>query len=539
MNRGKLSSASSLCLALALAACGAPSSPDAGDARPADTGIRDGAADAAPIDSAPPTDTGVASDSGVETDSSADPDTGIAGDSSTDPDTGVAMDSGVDMDSGVSTDSGVDMDSGVAMDTGIQDTGLSPDVRDSGVVADGGCAPGTADCDRNPLNGCETRLDSLTNCGSCGTACVGRPNTTAACTTGACAYTCRAGFGDCDRNAANGCESTLDTPLNCGRCGNVCGGASPLCDATRGSCVASCPAGTQRCGGSCVNLQSDVNNCGMCARACSFANAGATCNAGMCQITTCNPGFSNCNGISADGCEANTNTSTANCGSCGRACGGGANAMAQCSAGMCALACNAGFANCDMNNGNGCEANLNSLANCGACGAACSRPNATATCNMGTCSLGMCSAGFGNCDADPVNGCETPLTTPSNCAMCGRRCALANATAACSMAGNCTVAMCTAGFGNCDGNQGNGCETDVRSSLAHCGMCNRACVIANGTPACSSGTCSVGSCNRGFGDCDRNAANGCETSLLTNNANCGACGTMCPRGLTCVVGTCR
>jgi hypothetical protein len=39
----------------------------------------------------------------------------------------------------------------------------------------------------------------------------------------ACTFTCDPGFGDCDRMAANGCETPLDSNLHCGACGNACG----------------------------------------------------------------------------------------------------------------------------------------------------------------------------------------------------------------------------------------------------------------------------------------------------------------------------
>jgi hypothetical protein len=129
-------------------------------------------------------------------------------------------------------------------------------------------------------------------------------------------------------------------------------------------------------------------------------------------------------------------------------------------------ACNAGFGDCDGNPANGCETSLaRSVAHCGRCGNACPSINGTATCAMGACAL-ACNAGFGNCDGNPANGCETNLaTTASSCGMCGRACALPNATAGCA-SGQCTVASCAAGFGNCDNNAANGCETNLNTTVA-------------------------------------------------------------------------
>lgn len=44
------------------------------------------------------------------------------------------------------------------------------------------------------------------------------PNMIASCASG-CTYTCRAGFGDCDGNSANGCETDLSSARD--NCGNV------------------------------------------------------------------------------------------------------------------------------------------------------------------------------------------------------------------------------------------------------------------------------------------------------------------------------
>ncbi len=54
----------------------------------------------------------------------------------------------------------------------------------------------------------------------------------ARCADAGCAFTCEPGFGDCDGDAANGCEADLSRPEHCGACGTACSGSSPLCTVT-------------------------------------------------------------------------------------------------------------------------------------------------------------------------------------------------------------------------------------------------------------------------------------------------------------------
>jgi hypothetical protein len=75
----------------------------------------------------------------------------------------------------------------------------------------------------------------------------------------------------------------------------------------------------------------------------------------------------------------------------------------------------------------GCAADLSAdLANCGACGHRCPAPppGATMACSRGACRIStvICTAGIANCDGLDDNGCETDLTTGANCGACGRRC---------------------------------------------------------------------------------------------------------------------
>ncbi len=90
---------------------------------------------------------------------------------------------------------------------------------------------------------------------------------------------------------------------------------------------------------------------------------------------------------------------------------------------------------------------------------------------------------------------------------------------------------CPSGFGDCDGNSTNGCETPV-DTVTQCGSCTTACDGTNGTVSCQSGACVVESCTAGFGDCDGDPNTGCETSLVSNDTNCGECGRDCTAAST-------
>jgi hypothetical protein len=90
--------------------------------------------------------------------------------------------------------------------------------------------------------------------------------------------------------------------------------------------------------------------------------------------------------------------------------------------------------------------------------------------------------------------------------------------------------VCTAGFGDCDGDTTNGCET-VLSVRENCGGCGNVC--QNG--ACTAGACA---CTVGFADCNAKPQDGCEASLLGDPHHCGTCGTDCSGG-ACKAGRCQ
>jgi hypothetical protein len=503
------------------------------------------------------------------------------------------------------------------------------------------CDMGFADCDGNPSNGCEVDTRSnAAHCGACGTTCPSAPNALPTCAMGTCRLACLPGFADCDGVATNGCEAALSGTTHCGACSNACSGATPLCvEGMRGTyaCSSGCAMGQSRCGASCVDTANAPDHCGACGNVCARRpNARPTCAMGTCGIA-CEADFGDCDGSAANGCEVVTSSDVRHCGRCGNACPSGPRATATCEGGRCGIRCEPGFADCDGNPANGCEVDLTTAtAHCGRCGNACpAGPGATAVCSAGRCAI-RCESGRGDCDGNPANGCEVDLTTAtthcgrcgnictaganalptcsagvcgtscvpgfadcdgltatgceaslsgtSNCGRCGNVCgpsmplctsmggtsscvsgcamgevrcggscvntassvehcgscgnacpAVVNATRGCS-AGACTF-TCATGFGDCDGSAVTGCETDLRSTIAHCGACGARCSApANATPTCTAGTCGF-TCNAGFADCDRNPANGCETDLRTSSAHCGACGNACTTG-RCEEGRC-
>jgi hypothetical protein len=192
------------------------------------------------------------------------------------------------------------------------------------------------------------------------------------------------------------------------------------------------------------------------------------------------------------------------------------------------ITCNPGFADCNNNGLDGCETNLTtSAANCGACGAACNVPHATPACVNSACQVGSCNLGFGDCDGVASNGCETLLTTNTNCGGCGVACALPNASASCST-GTCTLTQCNAGFYDCDGNPANGCEAMPCVNGSHC----------SSGAGCTSGVCTNGFCAPPA--CNDGIKNGSETSVDCGGGTCAPCtnGQACAVGSDCISGVC-
>lgn len=91
--------------------------------------------------------------------------------------------------------------------------------------------------------------------------------------------------------------------------------------------------------------------------------------------------------------------------------------------------------------------------------------------------------------------------------------------------------VCDDGYGNCDGDAENGCETLLASSSEHCGVCGNDCHGG----ACNAGVCD---CGESFVDCDGDPTNGCEAELPRDAENCGACGHTCLGG-ACEGGLCK
>ena len=247
--------------------------------------------------------------------------------------------------------------------------------------------------------------------------------------------------------------------------------------------------GYYKCNNIYTQVATDNNNCGSCGIVCNFANATSTCTSGVCSLN-CNAGYGNCDNIKSNGCEVNLNTSLFNCGACGTACGTYPNTTSStCSGGVCGIGgCSAGFANCDNVTSNGCETYLiNNPYNCGGCGIVCpTYPNTTSsTCSAGVCGIGGCSVGYANCDNVTSNGCETSLNTPNNCGGCGIACQFGpNSTPSCT-AGICSL-ICNAGYGNCDGLPGNGCEVNLSTNHNNCGTCGHVCTNVQ---SCVGGVC--------------------------------------------------
>ncbi len=339
-----------------------------------------------------------------------------------------------------------------------------------------------------------------------------------------------------------------------------CGGDTPYCDKAAKTCVAcvdenQCPDGLICKAGACEPgcsktkpICGDAGTCDVATGQCSVCTQDSDCpdavnprcEVGSGKCVPCLPVADNCgdgkycvelngvyscnNGCAKDSdCKADVD-------------GGGAEQLACCdhvcidtladtkNCGTCGTACAVGGLCCT----GACVDPAVDSKNCSACGKACSATNATVACEASACVLKGCDAGFADCDNSVANGCEIDTKTdPNNCSACAKACSIANGIAGCD-AGACSISSCNDGFADCDKSAANGCEITTLSDAKNCGACGKDCgVVANGTTSCGSGVCAV-TCNPGFFDCDANAGNGCEVNVSIDAKNCGKCGTVCP-----------
>jgi hypothetical protein len=434
------------------------------------------------------------------------------------------------------------------------DTDCASMVCSGELVCEVSCAEGTAECDGDFADACETNTFTDANhCGECGAVCDLEHAAEAGCSGGVCrVITCEEPFAACDTSAANGCEIDTSTDTsNCGECNRECPAVNGTPDCVKSRCLIDCDDGFDDCddnvGTGCeTSTARDTQNCGSCQDVCPRGEDDEEpwCKAGECGSTDCPEDRGDCDGD--DTCDVNLTNDPDNCNTCGTPCVV-AQGKPSCTARVCGIkSCNEGYGNCDADaeDGgyeNGCETNtLEDENNCGGCGIVCEIENATATCDDGRCVVKECDAPFADCDGDGLD-CEVNTDTASeSCGSCSTDCneVLANATGKCA-AGACEVLRCTDGYADCT--SANGCETLLADSDSNCGTCGTECVDRGGTNDCNAGACTP-ACAAPFFDCDTSRPNGCESNTQTDEQNCGACGIHCLEDGTltneCMLGEC-
>ncbi|MBX3208906.1 MAG: hypothetical protein KF764_27995 [Labilithrix sp.] len=341
---------------------------------------------------------------------------------------------------------------------------------------------------------CRNNLSNdVDNCGACGNKCpseiyspIGGVNIdfrhlAPRCVGGQCTVECNSNdWADCNGRLDDGCETLVKgNPEACGGCGIKCAAGEPCLVLSTGQSKCGCPAGMTFCPAlsRCVDLQSDDANCGACGTVCpaaavdggaplpqrtKYGCVGGTCGTDEGHIKCSTTAWADCNGdlpsITGDGCEANV-----------------------------------GFTTTTVN---GLPMSLGDPQNCGGCGIACQPGQTCALLRQGGVQC-ACAPGESLCQSRRATWCADLLTSPADCGACGNACAndaTKNLEGLCKK-GVC-VNECAPGWGDCDGNADNGCETNLKTNIAHCGACGNRCATAEGQP-CIEGQCLMTECDGG------------------------------------------
>lgn len=374
-------------------------------------------------------------------------------------------------------------------------------------------------CTDGQQNGAETDIDcGGSTCGKCALerACL----FSADCADGVCIGR-RCVASSCQDGARTGGESDIDCGGPCPACtaGQACESPSD-CQSTvcaskvcaEASCSDATRNGTETdvdCGGACPACTADNALCQRntdCARGvCIDGRCGVVSSGSECRLPT----------LACDGGCVDQRFDPSNCGGCGVTCA----AEQACLGGSCLTGCAPGLSAC----GNACVDVLVDVNHCGAC---------PTVCPMGSlCQAGACVASCPPATVRCGPSCVRLESDVLNCGGCGQPCDAGLACVAAQCSG-----LCDAPLQGCDG----GACIDPLSDPQNCGGCGTECPpVPNAGRVCLYGTCARTNCNTGFADCNTQLADGCEVSLLTDDANCGHCATVCTGGQTCVVGVCQ
>jgi hypothetical protein len=192
--------------------------------------------------------------------------------------------------------------------------------------------------------------------------------------------------------------------------------------------------------------------------------------------------------------------------------------------------CLLGFADCNGDPRDGCEADLSEPEHCGECDAHCRGDTPLCASAKGhyVCASG-CPA-----EAPLLCGyqCVDRMTSVTHCGTCNHACPSAAPHEGVCKDGQCQ-SSCEAGFHACPRSEECARDDDPKACGPTCAACPDG---PHGAAACDNDACTF-ACAAGFANCDRLLANGCEATLLDDPKNCGACGKSCG-GTRCVGGLC-
>lgn len=312
---------------------------------------------------------------------------------------------------------------------------------------------------------------------------------------------------------------------DCGPGANRCGegrcrcGQEPEC--------AQQPEPLSCCANACVDVTTALEHCGGCGVDCNAQVVhaeGVFCAEGGCDYGQCEVGYLDCNGERSDGCERASDLY--HCGGCADDCTDTSvylhTSEPSCVQGQCQYSCNAGYGDCDGQPANGCEQPLSAVDHCGGCDNDCTQTTAGPVCRQVA-------------EDDYACGCEVLEDCPIDSLCCDNRCLVRNAENQCAECGvACSILegglYCVHVLGReyeCQCVNDGDCVGDYTFSEAECDPDNQ-CICSLQTVCAGS---LVDMCC--FGESVKECFN-----LLVDNNHCGACNAECAADETCTNGVC-